>query len=43
MVPEHGAAIRADKMQIANPNSSATDFEVKDGQVLFAPGTETNN
>lgn len=30
-------------MQIANPNSSATDFEVKDGQVLFAPGTETNN
>lgn len=34
---------QVDKMQIANPNSSATDFEVKDGQVLFAPGTETNN
>ena len=34
---------QVDKMQIANPNSSATDFEVKNGQVLFAPGTETNN
>ena len=34
---------QVDKMQIANPNSSATDFEVKDGQVLFAPGTEMNN
>lgn len=34
---------QVDKTQIANPNSSATDFEVKDGQVLFAPGTETNN
>lgn len=34
---------QVDKMQLANPNSSATDFEVKDGQILFAPGTETNN
>ena len=34
---------QVDKTQVANPNISATDFEVKDGQVLFAPGTETNN
>ena len=33
-----------DKMTLANPYYSATDFDVKeDGQVLFAPGTETNN
>lgn len=34
---------QVDKTQLANPHKSATDFEVKDGQVLFAPGTETNN
>lgn len=32
-----------DKSQLANPNNSATDFEVKDGTVLYAPGTESNN
>lgn len=34
---------QVDKTQLANPHKSATDFEVKDGQVLFAPGTEANN
>ena len=34
---------QVDKTQLANPYSSATDFEVKDGQVSFAPGTSNNN
>lgn len=32
-----------DKTTLADPNKSATDFEVKDGQLLFSPGTESNN
>lgn len=32
-----------DKSQLADPSKSATDFEIKDGVVLWAPGTEENN
>lgn len=34
---------QVDKMELGNKNLSATDFEIKNGQILFAPGTETNN
>lgn len=32
-----------DKQQLANPNNSATDFEIKDNTILYAPGTQNNN
>ncbi len=32
-----------DKSQLANPGNSATNFEVKDGVILYAPGTQENN
>lgn len=34
---------QVNKSQISSSNLSATDFEIKNGQVYFAPGTENNN